>query len=261
MRDRFLDGFAGRIEGHPRLETAGGTVVGTVRDWERVASTSRGNFAGGGSGKPRRRRSRSLDIGYSAVAYSVPVRQNSLGTNLKQARLEARVVDIESFREHPGKGRPVPAESLVHMLEADLNTARRTKRHYVVGIFAFDGWEDAATELFTSEDAQKRFLNPNLSPALFGPDLATMVWNANDPVISALTHYFRATFEDEVAECRVHVRVNLKDSPVYLMSRLVDEGGFNPGVAKAAAESLVQEGEAFMIEERGELAIVRKEIS
>ena len=261
LRDRFLDGFTGRIEGHPRLETVSGMVVGTVRDWERVASTSRGNFSGGGSGQSRRRRSRSLDLGYSAVAYSVPVRQNSLLTNLKQARLEARVVDIEAFREHPGKGRPVPAESLVHMLEADLNAARRTKRHYVVGIFAFDGWEDAATKLFTSENAQERFLNPNLSPVLIGPDLATLVWNANDPVISALAYYFRATFEDEVAECKAHIRVNLKDLPVYLMSRLVDEAGFNPAVAKAAAESLVQEGSTLLIEESGELAIVRKEIS
>ena len=88
-----------------------------------------------------------------------------------------------------------------------------------------------------------------------------MVWNANDPVISALAYYFRATFEDEVAECKAHIRVNLKDLPVYLMSRLVDEAGFNPAVAKAAAESLVQEGSTLLIEESGELAIVRKEIS
>ena len=45
------------------------------------------------------------------------------------------------------------------------------------------------------------------------------------------------------------------------MSRLVDEAGFAPGVAKTAAESLAQEQEVFLIEERGELAIVRKEIS
>ena len=43
--------------------------------------------------------------------------------------------------------------------------------------------------------------------------------------------------------------------------RLVDEAGFAPGVAKTAAESLAQEQEAFLIKERGELAIVRKENS
>jgi len=45
------------------------------------------------------------------------------------------------------------------------------------------------------------------------------------------------------------------------VSSLVDEAGFAPSVAKTAAESLAQEQEAFLIEERGELAIVRKEIS
>jgi hypothetical protein len=261
LRDRFLDGFVARIEGHPRIETATGVVIGNVRDWERSVASGGNNSTVGESSRSRPRRKPKLHISYHAVACSVPVRQNSLGTNLKQARLEARVVDVESFRQHPGERRPVPAEMLAHMLETDLKTARRTKRHHVVGIFAFDGWEDEATALFTSEKTQERFLNPNLSPMLFGPDLATVVWNANDPVISALTHYFSTTFEDDVAKCKAHVLINMKDSGIYLVSRLVDEAGFAPGVAKTAAESLAQEQEVFLIEERGELAIVRKEIS
>ena len=261
LRDRFLDGFVSRIEAHPRIKTVTGTIVGTVRDSKRSTTSNPDNSVSGASAQTRRRSKPTIDLGYSAVACSVSIRQDSLGTNLKKARLEARVVDVESFRQHPGERRPVPAEMLVHMLETDLKTARRTKRHHVVGIFAFDGWEDAATTLFTSEKPQERFLNPNLSPMLFGPDLATVVWNANDPVISALAHYFSTTFEDDVAKCKAHVLINLKDSAIYLVSRLVDEAGFAPGVAKTAAESLAQEQEAFLIEERGELAIVRKENS
>ena len=261
FRDRFLDGFVSRIEAHPKIETVTGTIVGTVKDWKRSTTSNADDSVAGATAQTRRRRKTAIDLGYSGVACSVSIRQNSLGTNLKQARLEARVVDAESFRQHPGEPRPVPAEMLVHMLETDLITARRTKRHHTVGIFAFDGWEDAATELFTSEKAQERFLNPNLSPMLFGPDLGTVVWNANDPVIAALTHYFSTTFEDDVAKCKAHVLNHLKDSAIYLVSSLVDEAGFAPSVAKTAAESLAQEQEAFLIEERGELAIVRKEIS
>ena len=81
-----------------------------------------------------------------------------------------------------------------------------------------------------------RFLNPNLPPAIIGRDPGDMVWNPNDPVISEMGAYFRATLEDEAALCKSRIREPLLDEDVYLVSRIIDEQGFASVVARTAVE-------------------------
>ena len=258
---RFLDGFSGRVERLPHLATKDGLVIGVAHKWERLQSVvhdvpkERSSFP-----KTRRRGQSQLKPNYSSVAYTVPVQSKSLETNLKQVRVEARVISLENRRERTSASTQVQAEVLASMLESDLVSARRSRIHCVLGVYSHFGWDDNAIGLVAGPDASLRFLNPNLSPALIGPGLGNLAWNDNDPVMAALAHYFQSTFEDEVAACKAYISQCLKNSDFYLLSKLAEERSYSHAVMQAAADSLVNTQQVYLLEERGEVALVRKEM-
>jgi len=150
------------------------------------------------------------------------------------------------------------AGSLTTMLQEGLKWAKNESTHLVVGIYSVGGWEPEELELIQHADAGKRFLNPNLSLALVGSDISNVIWNPNDPVIADLVHYFRASFEDELAACKETVNSLLEEHMVYLLSNLEDEQGFSNQVVDATVDTLVDSGKFEIIEHNGEKAISRR---
>ena len=113
--------------------------------------------------------------------------------------------------------------------------------------------------MFNHPSAQERFVNPNLSVAIVGEGLSQVLWNSSDPVMSQLGFYFSETFDEELSECRDRIREIMRETSVYLASRMEDEEGFSPNVAREAIASLSSNNEIEMVTENGESAIVRKE--
>ena len=259
LKARFLDGFSGRIQIRPHLATAGGGVIGAVRNWDRVRRTSEGKTESTLHDRQARRRGvRAASATWQSVSYRVSIREGVLETAHRSLLIEARAIESATTRRRRREPAPVPAGVLTAMLESAAQDAREAGRHHVLGIYAPPGWDQAAVDVVSGSEAGKRFLSPNLSPALIGADLGTVVWNPSDPVIAELAHYVQATFEDEVAACRTAIRSVLHESDVYLLSRLVDEQGFTGGVARAAALAEEKAGELELTDEYGEEALIKK---
>ena len=258
---RFLDSFSSRVERWPYLVRANGSVVAKVKSWTKLKE-SEGSRHSQGDRRGRRRGRRGRVRGavpFSSVSYVIPVAPGSLDTRHTIVRLEAQVVEAESLRTRATTSQPVNSQALTELLDSALQVARDEKTHYVLGMYSADGWTEDARQMFQRPESGMRFLNPNLSPAIIGQDFADVVWNPSDSVIPELVTYFRATFDDEVALCKDRVRELVLDGVAYLVSRVIDEEGFAPGVARATIDALTTAKEVELVTEHGqEEAIVKR---
>ena len=260
LRARFMDGFCHRVEDRPYLMGADGNTIARVNNWRRVRQTGAEEPEGRRSGKSASSsagRLRTLDW----VTYNIAVSGGALDRTRGGLRLEARVVSPSPPRTILGQGRPGPvsAEDLNRALNDVTTLARRERVTYVLGLYSDQGWSEEAQRLFNHPSAQERFVNPNLSVAIVGEGLSQVLWNSSDPVMGQLGFYFSETFDEELTECRDRIREIMRKTSVYLASRVEDEEGFPPNVAREAIASLSSNNEIEMVTENGESAIVRKE--
>ena len=257
---RFMDGFSHRVEDRPYLLGADGNILARVNNWRRIKQTGEEPPEGRRSARSAGSRAGRLRI-LDRVSYSIAVSGVSLDRTRGGLCLEARVVSSSPPRTMAGQGQPGPvgAEDLNRVLNDVTTLARRERVTYVLGLYSQQGWSEEARRLFNHPSAQERFVNPNLSVAIVGEGLSQVLWNSSDPVMSQLGFYFSETFDEELSECRDRIREIMRETSVYLASRMEDEEGFSPNVAREAIASLSSNNEIEVVTENGESAIVRKE--
>lgn len=254
---RILDGFQGRVEAEPNILTGDGRLAAEVRDWdkaryEEIPAPLTTRLASRRAQRP----AVASRIGRTLVGYTVNLREGVLATRHQKLRLEARVTGEPSSLETQ-RG-PVDLPHLTSLLTRLADGSRQRGVHTVAGIFSFTGWTDQSAELVVSTRAAERFLSPDLSPVLMGPGLDTVRWNQNDPVGSDLSHYFQATFEDEVASCRRRLTDILSESKVCLLRRLIEDEGFSAAAVRTAAGAMVKARKIELVTQGDERVAVRR---
>ena len=261
---RFLDGFSKRVERRPYLAGADGMSIDRVDSWKWIRSAGAGEPSAKTlrPGKRTARTGRRLESG-DWVAYTIPLQERVLRTANDTLRFEARVVRVtrRRIRRTEEASKPITRNQLDQALNSALAFAEDESLHYVVGLYAPQGWAEDAHDLLNSPASGQRFLHPDLSVALIGADPEQVVWNDNDPVIAELGNYYHPIAEDEVAKCAAYIRELLGVSGVYLVSNVIEEEGFASNVALEAIEALVSTNEIEVVTEQGEKAIVRLERS
>ena len=259
--DRFLDGFAHRVEGRPYLLGTGGEAIAQVGDWRRVKTTSASR-----SGRTRTTTNRSVRRGSSGlraerwVAYRIPVPAGTLSATPRHIRLEARCIApvTQGERSRRAGAAPVTLEDLGNLLTEARSLAQEEDVLYVLGVYSSQGWSDEAKRLFDGGQVQG-FLNPNLSVSILGGSLSEIYWNSNDTVLNEIGFYFRDAFDDEVAQCKDHIRETMADFDVYLVKEIIERGEFTPAVARTAIDSLVVASEIETSSEYRDEVLLKKE--
>lgn len=260
IKSRILDGFISRMDQLRNIQTLDGIVLSNGYVRKSMSDGLRSSRDSDGHLRLRPSLNSNRAPRFSTVRYSFRVDPKLARTAFADLVIEIRVLEPETMNYELAGAKPVSVKTFAEMLEKDRLLALKSKHHLLLGIYAFCGWDDASQELLTSRDPQKRFLNPNISPALIGSDLDSIVWNSSDPIVSQLGHYFKSSFEDEVEDCRDTIKFRMSDSTVYLIRNLTEIDGFTPAVSERAVESLIKEGSFSLSEELGERFIVNKEV-
>ena len=257
---RFLDGFSKRVEGRSYLADSSGTPIARVDSWQWAKAAGTGEPSAKVLRASRRsgRGAHSLETG-DWVAYTVSPTKGAMRTGHGTLRLEARVVSatVRRTRRTQATSVSITRSQLDQALDSALSFAKDESVHYVIGLYAPQGWAEEARDLLNHPTTGQRFLHPQLSIALIGTDPDAVVWNDNDPVIVELGPYYRVVPEEEIVQCKERIRELLSVSGVHLVSSIVEEEGFASNVALEAIGALVSAKEIEVVTEQGEQAIVR----
>lgn len=253
---RFLDGFQGRMEAQPGIFASDGRLIVEVKNLARTRREE--GPAPHESGAAPRRSLRPTEpissVRRTLVSYTADLKGGALSTRHSRLKCEARLWDRVGWQSGD---EPAQLPRLTNLLTRLAEESRQAGVHTVAGIFSFNGWSDEASELVAAARPSERFLSPDLSPALIGPEIGAVLWNSNDPVAADLGHYFKGGFEDEVASCKRRLNEILGESKVCLLSRLSEEEGFSPAAVRAAGQAMAKSGLIKLVTKGGAQVAVR----